>query len=67
MVVSTEGTEGISTGVFLGVCHLGSSSEGPYHYGSVTGGGEDEVGVLLGGGDGGYPVIVAGKGSAESK
>ena len=68
VVVSAEGTAGISCSVVLGLFGgTGLFGEVPYEDGLVTGGGEDEVWVFLGGGDGGYPVIVAGKGSAESK
>ena len=67
VVVAAEGTLCVSTGVVFWEVGLGSSGETPYHDGFVTGGGEDEVWVFLGCGDGCYPVIVAGECSAKSE
>jgi len=64
VAVSTEGTLGISVGVVVSGSGVG---EAPDQDGFVTGGGEDEVGVLGGGGDGGHPVGVALEAAAEGK
>mmetsp|Transcript_2995 Transcript_2995/g.5593 ORF Transcript_2995/g.5593 Transcript_2995/m.5593 type:complete len:175 (-) Transcript_2995:106-630(-) len=66
VVVSTEGAEGVSIGVVFGVVGDGGlTGEVPYHDGFVAGGGEEEVGVFGGGGDGGDPIAVSLEGSAE--
>jgi hypothetical protein len=67
VVVSTKSTESISVSVRLSIfgdgCLMGES---PYHDGLVTRRGENNVGVLWGGSNAGYPVTVPCKGSAES-
>jgi hypothetical protein len=66
VVVSTEGAEGVSVGVLLGIVGDGGlTGEVPDHDGFVAGGGEDHVGVFGSCGDGSYPVAVSLEGSAE--
>jgi hypothetical protein len=68
VVVSAKSTTGVSVRVALSFLGRGGGvGECPYHDGLITGRGEDKVGVLGGGSDGGYPVSMAGKGSAENK
>jgi hypothetical protein len=62
--VSTEGTLGITVGIILSGVGVG---EAPNEDGLVTGGGEDEVGVLGGGGDGCDPIAVAAEGSSKAE
>jgi len=61
--VSPQGTLGISVRVVIAT----RVGEAPDEDGLITRSGKDEVGVLGGGGDGGDPVVVALKGSAEAK
>ena len=61
--VSPQGTLSISVGVVI-TTRVG---EAPDEDRLVARSGENEVGVLRGGGDGGHPVVVALEGSAEAK
>jgi len=59
VVVSTEGAVGVSVLVGLNVFGVGGLvGEVPHEDGLIAGGGEDDVGVFGGGGDGGDPVAV---------
>jgi len=68
VVVSTKSTTGVSSGVVLSILSgMRFSSKVPYEDGLITGGGENNVLVLRGGGDGGYPVSMSFECSAKRK
>jgi len=64
MGMSPQGTLGVTVGIVLAGVGVG---ETPDQDGLITGCGEDEVGVLGGGGDGCDPVAVATEGSSKAK
>jgi hypothetical protein len=68
VVVSTEGTTGVSVCVFLSIVRgYRGSGEAPYHDGLVTGGGKKKGGILRSSSKGSDPVVVTSKGSTKRK